>query len=88
MEPVYMGVWIDHPSARLVELWNGESPRVSTLLPAVVGTGRAMLRHTPEFMADESCGKCVPCRVGTQRALELVGDNGLTSDGAQTPGGC
>ena len=25
-----------------------------------------------EFMADESCGKCVPCRVGSRRALELA----------------
>jgi NADH:ubiquinone oxidoreductase subunit F (NADH-binding) len=24
-----------------------------------------------EFMADESCGKCVPCRVGSRRALDL-----------------
>jgi NADH:ubiquinone oxidoreductase subunit F (NADH-binding) len=28
-------------------------------------------------MAEESCGKCIPCRLGSQRALEL----------AQTPGG-
>ncbi len=25
-----------------------------------------------EFTADESCGKCVPCRVGTRRLLELL----------------
>ena len=25
-----------------------------------------------EFMADESCGKCVPCRIGSARALELA----------------
>ena len=25
-----------------------------------------------EFTAEESCGKCVPCRVGTQRVLEIL----------------
>ncbi len=25
-----------------------------------------------EFTADESCGKCIPCRVGTKRLLELL----------------
>jgi NAD-dependent dihydropyrimidine dehydrogenase PreA subunit len=27
-----------------------------------------------EFLLDESCGKCVPCRLGTNRMLELVTD--------------
>ncbi|MDE5943358.1 MAG: 4Fe-4S binding protein, partial [Clostridia bacterium] len=25
-----------------------------------------------EFTADESCGKCVPCRIGTKRLLEIL----------------
>jgi ferredoxin len=25
-----------------------------------------------EFIQDESCGKCVPCRVGTRRMLEIL----------------
>ncbi|MDE7076575.1 MAG: 4Fe-4S binding protein, partial [Clostridia bacterium] len=25
-----------------------------------------------EFTADESCGKCAPCRIGTKRMLELL----------------
>jgi len=25
-----------------------------------------------EFIQDESCGKCVPCRVGTKRMLEIL----------------
>ena len=25
-----------------------------------------------EFFKDESCGKCTPCRIGTQRALEML----------------
>jgi NADH:ubiquinone oxidoreductase subunit F (NADH-binding) len=28
--------------------------------------------HLLEFARDESCGKCIPCRIGTQRAYELV----------------
>lgn len=30
----------------------------------------ALLRHVWEFAADESCGACSPCRVGTRRGLE------------------
>jgi formate dehydrogenase beta subunit len=25
-----------------------------------------------KFFADESCGQCTPCRVGTQKALQLM----------------
>jgi NADH:ubiquinone oxidoreductase subunit F (NADH-binding) len=32
----------------------------------------ALVRHWLEFMARESCGKCVPCALGSQRALELA----------------
>jgi len=31
----------------------------------------ALVRHWLEFMAFESCGKCVPCALGSRRALEL-----------------
>ena len=30
------------------------------------------LEHLFEFAADESCGKCFPCRLGTKRAEELL----------------
>ncbi len=33
---------------------------------------RAVALDWLEFMADESCGKCVPCRVGSRRALGLA----------------
>jgi NADH:ubiquinone oxidoreductase subunit F (NADH-binding) len=33
---------------------------------------KALFLHWIEFMAEESCGKCVPCRLGSQRALELA----------------
>ncbi|MGB9687505.1 FAD-dependent oxidoreductase [Thermogutta sp.] len=29
-------------------------------------------RYFLEFVQDESCGKCVPCRVGTKRMLEIM----------------
>jgi NADH:ubiquinone oxidoreductase subunit F (NADH-binding) len=38
--------------------------------------GRALLLHWLEFMQHESCGKCVPCRVGSQRALSLAKGGG------------
>ncbi len=40
----------------------------------------ALLLHMLEFMAEESCGKCVPCSIGTQKAFELVNRRGLTSE--------
>ena len=46
--------------------------------------------HWMEFFKDESCGKCTPCRIGTQRALEMLnrigtgeernGERGLLGD--------
>jgi NADH:ubiquinone oxidoreductase subunit F (NADH-binding)/NADH:ubiquinone oxidoreductase subunit E len=30
------------------------------------------LEHLLEFTADESCGKCYPCRIGTHRGMELL----------------
>ena len=36
-----------------------------------------MARHAMEFFAEESCGKCFPCRIGTQRLTErLAGEAG------------
>ncbi|MEI3325907.1 MAG: NADH-ubiquinone oxidoreductase-F iron-sulfur binding region domain-containing protein [Thomasclavelia sp.] len=29
-------------------------------------------RFYMDFIVDESCGKCTPCRVGTKRMLELL----------------
>ena len=28
--------------------------------------------HWMNFFAEESCGKCTPCRIGTRRALEIL----------------
>jgi formate dehydrogenase len=27
-----------------------------------------------QFFADESCGQCTPCRVGTQKAVDLMNE--------------
>ena len=32
----------------------------------------AVARNAMEFFAEESCGKCFPCRIGTQRLTELL----------------
>ncbi len=37
---------------------------------------RALARHLLEFGAHESCGKCFPCRIGLQRAFEMVDSPG------------
>jgi len=33
---------------------------------------RAVARNLMAFFADESCGQCTPCRVGTEKALVLM----------------
>jgi NADH:ubiquinone oxidoreductase subunit F (NADH-binding)/NADH:ubiquinone oxidoreductase subunit E len=33
---------------------------------------RALFLHWLEFMASESCGKCIPCRLGSLRALDVA----------------
>ena len=41
----------------------------------IVGEGRNMLelaRNVTAFFRNESCGKCVPCRIGTEKAVEMI----------------
>jgi formate dehydrogenase len=35
-------------------------------------TAAGTARNLMKFFADESCGQCTPCRVGTEKALELM----------------
>jgi len=43
-----------------------------------------IIYRTVEFLADESCGKCAPCRVGTEVMMEIMGrlikGEGIESD--------
>ncbi len=45
---------------------------------------RAPLYHLSQFFAHESCGKCFPCQLGTQRQMEILRRVALT--GAAMPG--
>jgi len=38
-------------------------------------TATLAARNVMKFFADESCGQCTPCRVGTQKALQLMDSN-------------
>ncbi len=44
----------------------------------------AVLRQLAHFFAEESCGQCVPCRIGTRRILEMLEDEVLRSDDDET----
>ncbi len=35
-------------------------------------TAAAAARNVMKFFADESCGQCTPCRVGTEKAVHLM----------------
>ncbi len=49
------------------------------LVALPVGTDfHALLVHMLRFMVDESCGKCVPCRLGPTAALKLIESDGVT----------
>ncbi len=41
----------------------------------------ALARHLLGFMADESCGRCTPCRAGSARARALFAQRGLAARG-------
>ena len=44
----------------------------------IVGEGRDMYelaRNVTAFFRNESCGKCVPCRVGTEKAVTIIDNN-------------
>ncbi|HCB50106.1 MAG TPA: hypothetical protein DEP47_11430 [Chloroflexi bacterium] len=42
---------------------------------------RPILRQIGRFFAHESCGKCFPCQLGTQRQLEIL--DRIASNGAK-----
>jgi NADH:ubiquinone oxidoreductase subunit F (NADH-binding) len=47
-----------------------------------VGAGADLLdlgRNLTAFFRNESCGKCVPCRVGTEKAVQLIDEGSAAS---------
>ncbi len=53
----------------------------------VVGADADLLdlgRNLTAFFRNESCGKCVPCRIGTEKAVRLI-DSGSREDLARLP---
>ena len=54
----------------------------------VVGSGRDLLElglNVTRFFRNESCGKCVPCRVGSHKAVELLEQVLAGQAGSQVP---
>ena len=45
---------------------------------------RASLYHLSHFFAHESCGKCFPCQLGTQRQMEIL--QRISTSGTGAPG--
>jgi NADH:ubiquinone oxidoreductase subunit F (NADH-binding) len=44
-------------------------------------------RQAMDFFRHESCGKCFPCRIGTQRLVERLGGASHAHNGAGAPAG-
>ena len=70
----------DAMSARGIELGHGGL----VALPAHADF-RQLARDWLGFMADESCGTCVPCRVGSRQAHQLVSADTRAADAALLP---
>ncbi len=68
-----LGVTLDEPSIRAKGSFLGAGGVM------VFDDSRDMVRVTRdamEFFAEESCGKCFPCRIGTQRLVERLDGEG------------
>jgi len=77
---------IGGPSGGCIPAWHLDVPldyESVTELGAIMGSGGLvvmdedtcmvdMARFFLDFVQDESCGKCPPCRIGTKRMLEIV----------------
>ncbi|WP_440995190.1 NADH-ubiquinone oxidoreductase-F iron-sulfur binding region domain-containing protein [Arhodomonas sp. SL1] len=56
---------------------------MGTAALVLIGEGRDMLElglSQARFFRNESCGKCVPCRIGTEKAVEIVEQGGNGGD--------
>ena len=82
----FKAVQLGGPSGGCIPVQHLNSPvdyESITQLGAIVGSGGMIVmdedkcvvdvaRFFMEFCRDESCGKCAPCRVGTQKMLEIL----------------
>ena len=69
LTPADFDVVLDYPLLRKRGIRLGHGGLVA--IPEAVAMAEVLLNWT-EFMAAESCGKCVPCGIGSGRALALV----------------
>lgn len=71
---------LDKPTMRSLDV-----PLLSAVV--VVGSETDLLdlaKNCLEFYRNESCGKCVPCRIGSQKLVEMA-DDLIQRDGAMSP---
>ena len=69
LEPSALNICVDYPLLQQQGIRLGHGGMVAIPASADIGT---VLLNWVEFMANESCGKCVPCALGSGRALTLV----------------
>ena len=75
--------WTTRPSAQLGSIMGSGGMVVMDEDNCMVDVARYFI----EFTHSESCGKCVPCRVGLDKALQILNDitNGARHEQASRP---
>ncbi|HIT68497.1 MAG TPA: 4Fe-4S binding protein, partial [Candidatus Aphodomonas merdavium] len=82
----FKAVQLGGPSGGCITAMHLDTPvtyEALTALGAIMGSGGAIVmsentcmvdtaRFFLDFIQDESCGKCVPCRIGTRRMLDIL----------------
>lgn len=67
--PDYVDVFLDFATLREIDSALGSG--VVMVFDTSVDM-KAMLKRIAHFFAHESCGKCYPCQIGTQRQMEII----------------
>ena len=76
-------VQVGGAAGRIIPAWSMDVPLA---FESVLGSGAVMVynesrdvidvvHRTMEFFAEESCGKCTPCREGTEMMVEIWRDS-------------
>ena len=82
--PDYVDVFLDFATLREIDSALGSG--VVMVFDTSVNM-KAMLKRIAHFFAHESCGKCYPCQIGTQRQMEIIdrlAENRLRPDDLRT----